>query len=237
LFDHQQVTLDVLGFDTLGDHAERGLVAYLWREATTVFDPGELMARARSWLADHHYLLPHERRLRRVVAGARRHRQRGLLKAIGAVVGAATMRGWVDRLTTLHEPSGATYLEWLRAGPPGKSARSLNEQIAKVQLLKELGAAGLTLPDLPLAGLEHFARPMMNRKPAALARLTERRRTLEIACFLRRQLLRLTDASIELIDHRIADLWRGARDRAEASEAGQLRRYRCMVASLPSSRR
>jgi hypothetical protein len=71
---------------------------------------------------------------------------------------------------------------------------------------------------------------MMNRKPAALARLTERRRTLEIACFLRRQLLRLTDAGIELIDHRIADLWRGARDRAEASEAGQLRRYRCMVA-------
>ncbi|MFL5331856.1 MAG: DUF4158 domain-containing protein, partial [Geminicoccaceae bacterium] len=237
LFDHQQVTLDVLGLDTLGDHAERGLVAYLWREATTVFDPGELMARARSWLADHHYLLPHERRLRRVVAGARRHRQRGLLKAIGAVVGAATMRGWVDRLTTLHEPSGATYLEWLRAGPPGKSARSLDEQIAKVQLLKELGAAGLTLPDLPLAGLEHFARPMMNRKPAALARLTERRRTLEIACFLRRQLLRLTDAGIELIDHRIADLWRGVRDRAEASEAGQLRRYRCMVASLPSSRR
>jgi hypothetical protein len=54
----------------------------------------------------------------------------------------------------------------------------------------------LTLPDLPLAGLEHFARPMMTRKPAALARLTERRRTLEIACFLRRLLLRLTDAGM-----------------------------------------
>jgi hypothetical protein len=35
-----------------------------------------------------------------------------------------------------------------------------------MQLLKELGAAGLTLPDLPLAGLEHFARPMMTGKPA-----------------------------------------------------------------------
>ena len=100
-----------------------------------------------------------------MVAGARRHRQRGLLKAIGAVVGAATMRSWMDRLTALHEPSGVTYLEWLRAGPPGKNARSLEEQIAKVRLLKELGATGLTLPDLPLAGLEHFARPVMTRKP------------------------------------------------------------------------
>ena len=31
----------------------------------------------------------------------------------------------MDRLTALHEPSGVTYLEWLRAAPPGKSARSL----------------------------------------------------------------------------------------------------------------
>lgn len=232
LFDHQEVALDVLGLDTLGGHAERGLVAYLRREAMSAFDPGELLARARSWLADHRHVLPHERRLRHLVARARRHRQCGLLKAIGAAVGAATMRSWADRLTALHEPSGVAYLEWLRAGPPGKSARGLEEQIAKVQLLKELGAAGLTLPDLPLTGLEHFARPMMTRKPAALARLTERRRTLEIACFLRRQLLRLSDAGIELLDHRIADLWRGARDRAEASEAGQLRRYRRMVADL-----
>ena len=52
LFDHQQVALDVLGLDTLGEHAERGLVAYLRREATAVFDTSELMARARSWLAE-----------------------------------------------------------------------------------------------------------------------------------------------------------------------------------------
>src|SRR5215469_9837517 len=87
LFDHQQVAIDVLGLDTLGEHAERGLVAYLRREATAVFDPSELMARARSWLADHHYLLPHSPS----ACGSRRIRQR---------------RGWVDRLTALHEPSG-----------------------------------------------------------------------------------------------------------------------------------
>jgi hypothetical protein len=70
---------------------------------------------------------------------------------------------------------------------------------------------------------------MMDPQSAALAPLTEHRRTLDIACFLRQQLLRLTDAGIELIDHQIADLWRGARDRAETSKAGQLGRYRYMV--------
>ena len=38
LFDHQQVALDVVGLDPLGEHAKRGLVAYLRREATAVFD-------------------------------------------------------------------------------------------------------------------------------------------------------------------------------------------------------
>jgi hypothetical protein len=47
LFDHQQVAVDVLGLDTLGKHAKRGLVAYLRREVTAVFDPSELMVRAR----------------------------------------------------------------------------------------------------------------------------------------------------------------------------------------------
>ena len=51
LFDHQEVALDALGLGTLVEHAERGLVAYLRREAMSVFDPGELVARARSWLA------------------------------------------------------------------------------------------------------------------------------------------------------------------------------------------
>ncbi len=46
------------------------------------------------------------------------------------------------------------------------------------------------------------------------------------------ELVRLTDTGLDLIDHRIADLWRGARDRAEASEAAQLRRYRRLVAEL-----
>jgi hypothetical protein len=53
---------------------------------------------------------------------------------------------------------------------------------------------------------------MMSRKAAALAHIKDPHRTIEIACFLRLQLLQLTDASLTLADHQIAAQWRGARE-------------------------
>ena len=51
--------------------------------------------------------------------------------------------------------AGANGLEFV---PSNKTAKGLTEQIEKVGFLRELGADRMVLPDLPLAGLEHFAR-------------------------------------------------------------------------------
>ncbi len=67
---------------------------------------------------------------------------------------------------------------------------------------------------------------LTSRKPAALTRIKDPHRTVEIACFLRLEMLRLTDASLTLLDHRIAALWRGARERAEGARESRLRRFR-----------
>ena len=104
----------------------------------------------------------------------------------------------------------------------------------KVSFLKELGADRLLLPDLPLAGLEYFARRMMSRKPAALARIKDPHRTIEVACFLRLTLLRLMDGNLTLLDHQISAMWRGAWERVEASQAGRLRRFRRLLGELAS---
>jgi hypothetical protein len=116
--------------------------------------------------------------------------------------------------------------------PSSKGAKGLEEQIEKVGFLKELAANRLVLPDLPLAGLEHFAKRLMSRKPAALARIKDPHRTIEVACFLRLTLLRVTDASLTLLDHRIAALWRDARERAEEARASRLRRFRQLLGDL-----
>ena len=98
--------------------------------------------------------------------------------------------------------------------------------------LKQLGADRLVLPDLPLVGLQYFARRMTARKPAALARVKDPHRTIEVACFLRLTLLLVTDAGLTLLDHQIAALWRGARERAEAARVSRLRRFRQLLGDL-----
>jgi uncharacterized protein DUF4158 len=233
LFDHQAAALLALGRREPSEHAERGLVAYLRREAAAVFDNAELMACARSWLVDHDYLLLRERELRRLVGAARRHQEQALFKAIAAIAG-RDRETWLPRLLAPIEEGGINRLEWLGAVPSGRGPTSLEAQIDKVGFLKELGADRLVLADLPLAGLQHFARRMMVRKAAALARLKDPHCTIEVACFLRLRLLQLTDASLTLLDHRIAARWREARERVAAAQASRLRRFQRLLGDLAS---
>jgi TnpA family transposase len=231
LFEHHASALRLLDRSELTLHAERGLVAYLRREAAAVFDQAELMARARSWLVEHHYLLLRERDIRRLVIAARRHHEQALFRLIAAALPAGR-EIWVPRLLAPIEDGGISRCEWLGAVPSSRAAKGLAEQIEKVSFLKELGADRLVLPDLPLAGLEHFARRMMSRKPTALASIKDPHRTIEVASFLRLTLLRLTDASLTLLDHQIATQWREARERMEESRAARLRRFRRLLGDL-----
>jgi hypothetical protein len=231
LFEHHASALRLLGRSELTPHAERGLVAYLRREAAAVFDDAELMARARSWLVEHDYLLLRERHIRRLAIAARRHQQQVLFKLIATAM-PAERDLWVPRLLATIEEGGISRREWLDAVPSSRSAQSLAEQMEKVSFLKELGGNRLALPELPLAGLEYFARRMMSRKPAALTRIKDPHRTIEVACFLRLTLLRLTDASLTLLDHQISALWRGARERVEETQAARLRRFRRLLGDL-----
>ena len=230
LFDHQAAALSALGRTEPSEHAERGLVAYLRREAAAVFDNAELMARSRSWLVDHDYLLRRERDIRRLVSTARRHQERTLFKAVVGLAG-PDRETWLPRLLA---PIGAgiSRLEWLGSVPSGKGPTSLEEQIEKVGFLKQLGADRLALSDLPLVGLKHFARRIMSRKAAALTRIKDPHRTIEIACFLRLRLLQLSDASLTLLDHQIAAQWRGARERVAAVQASRLRRFHRLLGDL-----
>jgi hypothetical protein len=232
LFEHHASALRLLGRSELTPHAERGLVAYLRREAAAVFDDAELMARARSWLVEHDYLLVRERHIRRLTIAARRHQQQALFKLIMAMPVERDL--WVPRLLAPIEEDGISRREWLNAVPSSRYAQGLAEQMEKISFLKELGADRLALPELPLAGLEYFARRMISQKPAALTRIKDPHRTIEVACFLRLTLLRLMDGNLTLLDHQISALWRGARERMEASQAGRLRRLRRLLGDLAS---
>jgi TnpA family transposase len=231
LFEHHATALRLLGRSDLTPHAERGLVAYLRQEAAVSFDHVTLMANARIWLVEHHYLLLRERDIRRHVIAARRRHEQTLFKTIAGTL-SAERETWVPRLLAPIEGGGKNHIEWLEAVPSSKAAKGLEAQIEKIAFLKELGADRLVLPHLPLVGLQHFARRMTTRKPAALVRVQDPHRTIEIACFLRLTLLRVTDAGVTLLDHQIAAQWRGARERAEEARVSRLRRLRQLLGDL-----
>ena len=73
---------------------------------------------------------------------------------------------------------------------------------------------------------------MMMRKPAALSSIREPRRTLELACFIRLQLMRLTDTALVLVDHLIAFHWREAKEGAIDNQRGRLTRFRGLLGDL-----
>jgi TnpA family transposase len=230
LFHHQIAAKQILGLSELTEHGERALNGCLRRESGEQFTTADLAQAARGWLADHHYLQPPERRLRALVVAARRHHEAAILDVAIAKIGQAQSQGWPAQLLE-SMPNGKTKLEWLRDGPASRKSKGLADQIAKIDFLKELGADQIDLR-ISTGLLKALARTMLYCKPAALRRRGGDRMTLELACFLRLQLLRFTDDGLDMIDYRVTDLWRQARARSEESLANELRRHQRLVLQL-----
>lgn len=234
LFDHQQAAAGILGFRKLTEGAERNLLGYLRKETWDALEDEELSFRIRKWLYELKYFSLGNRPLRSLLYRARRMREDDLTAAIARAVPAEIRETWLSRLLAgpPHSPL-QTGLDWLREGPRSRKASAVMEQIARVELLKELGAEQLDL-GISLAALTHYARPLQYRKPSKLHQVRNEVLEIEIACFLRLQLLRHSDTAADLIDRRIADLWRQAKDRVEERQGDELRRYRRLVMTLQS---
>ena len=232
LFDHQQAAIQLMAFEYFPANAKPHLISFLRKEAVDCFDLNELVARARVWTYEHRFVLPTPRNLRSLAVAARKWRDDAILEEIQGLLGETVRDGWLARLLEVgDEATGATRMDWLRDGPRTKRPHGLADQIEKIEFLKALGADQLTM-NLSLAGLQHYARHFSYRKPAALPRMSETRFTLEAGCFLRLQLLRQSDRGLEVLDHRIADLWRGAKNRVEARQDEELRFYRGLVSKI-----
>ena len=215
LFEHQEAAKRTLGVQDLTEHGERALNGLLRREAGDKFLVDDLEQGARAWLGDHHYIQLPSRRLRSSASAARRHHDAGLLAGVIAAVSEEQATACQPGLSETMA-NGKSRLEWLRNAPASRKTKGLADHIAKIEFLKELGADKLDL------GLS----------TGMLKRLRGERKNLELACFLRLQLLRLTDDGLGMIDHRIADLWRQARTRAEAAAVDELRRHQALVSQL-----
>jgi hypothetical protein len=78
------------------------------------------------------------------------------------------------------EGTAVTVLEWLRAPPHRVGRRDIADYVERAQTLRELDADQGDWADIAEARLYRCARRMLRRKPAALRRLREPRRTIEV---------------------------------------------------------
>ncbi len=232
LFDHQAGARTLLGRGDFGERAERALTTYLRREAIGVYNIQDLAQRARVWLIEHNYVLPGDSVIRRLTVRALRFQEKALLQSIASATEKSLRAKWCSELLAPGPQGDYTVLEWLQAAPTSKSTKSLDDQLAKIAVLRSMGAERLGLDVIPLVGLEHFSRQLTMRKPTAMSSIREPRRTLELACFIRLQLMYLTDTALVLVDHLIASQWREAKEAAVNNQRGRLSRFRRLIGDL-----
>jgi TnpA family transposase len=232
LYDHQVDARNLLGRSEIGDHAMRGLTAYLRREAIGIYNVQDLLAQAHVWLVDHDYILPSQRDVRQACVRAMRFYELSLFNAVCDVIDPLIRNDWAKNLSQKARSGDASVMEWLIAAPLSKSVKALDDQVAKRRFLSDLGGEKLGLGFITQAGLEHFSSAVATRKASALSRVREPRRTIELACFIKLQFMHATDRALMLLDHQIAYHWRDAKTRVTTSQNGRLARFRGLIGSL-----
>lgn len=226
LFAHRRVAMEALAVKDFTQTTERALTGYLRRAAITAPDRSDLIRRARAWLYDHRYVAPGRRRLEDLAAAAQAFVLTSLRTTMRRQVGAARLDAWCRELASAGGLAGMSLLDWLRRPVGGFGTRDLEDVQARLLELQRLGAEQLDPPELPLERLRVLARAVALRKPSTLGRVREPRRTVEIGCWLRLQLLTLTDTLLEQMSRRVGELWSRARFAVEARAAQELVRYR-----------
>ena len=228
LHDHQEAARQILGLRALSEHGRRKLKAHLRKIVPGQVELRELVQEARRWLDHNRCLQLSERALHALARETRREFEAGLHGRLTSLLAHILAGDWARRLA--ESWNGITRLEWLRAGLRSKKPQGIADHLDKIRFLKELGTQQLDL-GLTEAVLVALAIPVSARKAATLGRRGPGN-MLALACFLRLTFLRLNDQGLTMLDHRIADLWRQARGRAEANDAQALRRLRHLPVDL-----
>lgn len=231
-YDHQVWGRDYLGLTTLGPDQRAGLEAWMRQDAAESLTMDELIQHAHYWLYERRILIPADRTLHDLARSIWSEVERSLLALIEASV-PETQRARADALlTTQHGTSGMTALEWVKTPPARHSPSTITETLAKIRLLKDLGAHRWALDAVPIEKQRAYAQRVQARRPVKVRELKASTRTIELIFFLRITLLELTDALLYQTGRRVSDLVRQAYARTTAKQARSAGEYRLQLVAI-----
>lgn len=125
-------------------------------------------------------------------------------------------------LLVVDDGLGMTPWAWLRRQAPTSTPAAIKEQIAKIELLRAVGADQLDLTPLNPNRVRHLASVGRRMTPQALDRLAVQRRYQILAATVVEELTDRVDEVLDLFDIALANLERAARrddDETKASSA------------------
>jgi len=210
LSDHRQLAQETLGFRLPTEHQNRAFLRVLRDEAARLSEKDQLLVFARRWLYDHKLLIDNNRRLRTQIVAALDLLEVQTGELIATDVPSNLLDKWRQTLAQLR-PDGQTQQSWLWEAPAKHSTVQIAQVFERIELLYSLDVHR-HLGDVSDLIMRRYARQLANRPPSVGARIKEPRRTVEVACFLRYCLFTTTDQAILMIQRRVTDLWRMARE-------------------------
>ena len=210
LFDHQRIAQETLGFRSMSEHQIRAFVRTLRDEVTRLSDKDQLLMFARRWLYDNQLLIENDRALRTQIVAALDLLEADTGASIAATVPSNLLDKWRGALAQFR-PDGQIQQSWLWEAPAKHSSPQIAQVFERIDLLYSLDVHK-HLGDLSDLIVRRYARQLANRPPSVGARIKEPRRTVEVACFLRYCLFTTTDQAILMIQRRVTDLWRLAKE-------------------------
>lgn len=231
-YEHQVWACEYLGLASVSPDQRAGLEAWMRQDAAESLTLDELIQHAHYWLYERRLLIPAERTLRDLGRSIWSDIERGLLAMIETAVPETQLVRADAVLSTRHDTSGMTVLEWLKTPPARHSPTTITETLAKIRFLKELGAHTWTLDAVPIEKQRAYAQRIQARRPAKIRELKASTRTIELIFFLRVTLLELTDALLYQTGRRVSDLVRQAYDRTTVRQARSAVEYRQQLIAI-----
>lgn len=209
-YDHRQLAQQTLGFRLPTEHQSRAFALALRDEATRSPDKDQMLVFARRWLYDHKFLIESKRAFNTQISTALDLFETQTGELITSSVPSELLKKWRDTLAEFR-PDGQIQQSWLWEAPAKHSTVQIAQVFERIDLLYSLDVhkhLGI-MSDLIV---RRYARQLAYRPPSVGARIKEPRRTMEVACFLRYCLFTTTDQAILMIQRRVTDLWRMARE-------------------------
>lgn len=99
LHEHQRLAKAQLDFKNLIEPAQRQMIAHLRQTRGAAIDATELLAGARQWLNEHHYLIPAERHLLDLCRSVLNDQESKLVRAIEKNVPLRQRKAWIVALS------------------------------------------------------------------------------------------------------------------------------------------